>query len=61
MSLHYEVKYLYVHDQQKRGRLKLYKTYTQQQIADLLTKSVKWEPAERLVSFMRGSALVFCR
>jgi hypothetical protein len=60
-SLHYEVKYLYVHDQQKRGRLKVYKIDTKHQIADLLTKPVKWELAERLVSFMLGSALVFSR
>jgi hypothetical protein len=60
-SLHYEVKYLFVHDQQKRERLKVYKIDTKHQIADLLTKQVKWELAECLVWFMLGSALVFPR
>ena len=60
-SLHYEVKYLYVHDQQTRGRLKVYKIDTKNQIADLLTKPVEWELAERLTSFMLGNPLVFSR
>ena len=60
-SLHYEVKYLYVHDQQKRGVLNVCKLDTEHQIADLLTKPVKWELAERLVSFMLGGSLVFSR
>jgi hypothetical protein len=51
------MKYLYVHDQQKLGRLKVYKIDT----ADLLTKQVKWELAELVVLFMLGSALVFSR
>ena len=33
-SLHYEVKYLYVHDQQKQGRLKVYKIDTKHPMAD---------------------------
>jgi hypothetical protein len=60
-SLHYEVKYLYVHDQQNRGVLDVCKIDTVHQIADLLTKPVKWELAERLVKFMLGRSLVFSR
>ena len=60
-SLHYEIKYLYVHDQQSRGRLNVCKIDTEHQIADLLTKPVKWELAERLVSFLLGNPLVFSR
>ena len=60
-SLHYEIKYLYVHDQQTRGRLKVYKIDTEHQVADLLIKPVKWELAERLVSFMLSSPLKFSR
>jgi hypothetical protein len=59
--LHYEVKYLFVHDQQNRGRLKVYKMDTKHQTPDLSMKPVKWELAERLVSFMLGSELVFSR
>jgi hypothetical protein len=58
-SLHYEVKYLYVHDQQKRGVLNVCKIDTKHQVADVLTKPVKWELAERLVSFLLGRSLVF--
>ena len=60
-SLHYEVKYLYVHDQQQRGVVNVCKIDTEHQIADVLTKPVKWELAERLVTFMLGSQLVFSR
>ena len=60
-SLHYEVKYLYVHDQQTSGRLKVFKIDTENQVADVLTKPVKWELAERLVTFMLGNALRFSR
>jgi hypothetical protein len=60
-SLHYEVKYLYVHDQQKRGVLNVCKIDTKHQIADVLTKPVKWELAKRLVQFMLGRNLVFSR
>jgi hypothetical protein len=60
-SLHYEIKYLYVHDQQKRGRLNVCKIDTKHQVADLLTKPVAWELAERLVSFLLGSPLKFSR
>jgi hypothetical protein len=48
--------YLYVRDQQKQGRLNVYKIDTKHQIADLLMKLVKWELAQQLVSFMVGSA-----
>jgi transposase InsO family protein len=60
-SLHFEVKYLYVHDQQKRGVLNVRKIDTKHQLADVLTKPVKWELAERLVSFLLGGDLVFSR
>ena len=60
-SLHYEVKYLYVHDQQTRGRLHVCKIDTELQVADLLTKPVKWELAEKLVPFLLGGPLVFSR
>ena len=60
-SLHYEIKYLFVHDQQTRGRLNVCKIDTENQIADVLTKPVKWELAERLVSFLLGGPLVFSR
>jgi hypothetical protein len=58
-SLHFEVKYLYVHDQQKHGVLNVHKIDTKHQLADVLTKQVKWELAERLVSFLLGGDLVF--
>ncbi len=60
-SLHYEVKYLFAHDQQDRGRLNVCKIDTVHQIADVLTKPVKWELAERLVTFLLGSKLMFSR
>jgi hypothetical protein len=59
--LHYEIKYLYVHDQQKCGRLNVCKIDTKHQVADLLTKPVAWELAEQLVSFLLGSPLTFSR
>jgi hypothetical protein len=60
-SLHYEIKYLYVHDQQKRGTLQVCKIDTKHQVADLLTKPVSWDLAQRLVSFLLGSPLKFSR
>ena len=60
-SLHYEVKYLYVHDQQTRGRLNVLKIDTVNQVADVLTKPVKWELAERLVASLLGNELRFSR
>ncbi len=60
-SLHYEIKYLYVHDQQTRGTLKVCKIDTTHQVANFLTKPVAWDLAERLVSFLLGSPLKFSR
>jgi hypothetical protein len=60
-SLHYEVKYLYVHDQQKRDVVNVCKIDTVHQVADVLTKPVAWDLAERLVTFMLGTPLVFSR
>ncbi len=45
---------LYVHDQQKRGRLNVCKIDTKHQVADLLTKLVAWELAVLLLSFLVG-------
>ncbi len=60
-SLHYEIKYLYVHDQQKRGTLQVRRIDTQHPVADFLTKPVSWDLAQRLVPFLLGSALMFSR
>ncbi len=60
-SLHYEVKFLFVHDQQDRGQLNVCKIDTVHQIADVLMKPVKWELAECLITFLLGSKLMFSR
>lgn len=49
-SLHYQVKYSYAYDQQTCGQLNACKIDTVNQVADVLTKPVKWELAERLVA-----------
>ncbi len=50
-----------MHDQQKCGVLNVRKIDTNHQLADVLTKPVKRELAERLVSFLLGGDLVFSR
>jgi hypothetical protein len=58
-SMHYEIKYLYIHDLQLRRIIDVLKIGTLDQLADVLTKPLPWHLFQRIVEFMIGGPLIF--
>ena len=60
-SLHYDIKYLFVHELQKQGVLQVIPMQTSCQLADICTKPCTWDVSSRLLPVIMGMDLSFSR
>jgi hypothetical protein len=58
-SLHYDIKYLYVHELQKMGVLKVVRMPTKLQLADICTKPCAWSVSSELLPRIFSQRLRF--
>jgi len=58
-SLHYDIKYLFVHELQEAGILVVKKIETALQLADICTKPTKWSVSSELLPLIFGNNLRF--
>jgi hypothetical protein len=58
-SMHYEIKYLFVHELQANGVLKVLKIPTALQLADICTKACAWSVASGILPFVFGQPPTF--
>jgi hypothetical protein len=57
--MHYDIKYLFVHELQDAGVLKVMKIDTKLQLADICTKPCKWSVSSELLPLIFGNRLRF--
>jgi hypothetical protein len=58
-SLHYDIRYIFVHELQKEGVLKVLRIPTALQLADVCTKQCTWSVASTLIPLLLGHSLRF--